>query len=346
MTDHENLLGIRANGDTGAIKRREGRIVGFVLMTALALAACSDPPPPSWSGYAEGEFVYVSSALAGRLDSVAVKVGQSVSQGAPLFQLDMESEQAAQQEAASRLGVALAQANNLDTGKRSEEVAVTQAQLTQALAAESLAANDLLRQQQLVAQGFVSKARADDAATTRQQVRARVAELSAALQVAQLPARTQERLAQRANAQAAEELLRQTQWRARQKQQSAPATALVADVFYQPGEFVPAAQPVVSLLPPANIKARFFVPEADLGSVHPGMKVTLSCDGCGTAIEAVVSRIATQPEFTPPVIYSNAQRSKLVFVVEAQPSAQDATRLKPGQPLDVRLVQVTATQVQ
>jgi HlyD family secretion protein len=108
-------------------------------------------------------------------------------------------------------------------------------------------------------------------------------------------------------------------------------------VFYQAGEFVPAAQPVVSLLPPGNIKARFFVPESDLGAIHAGQKVSLSCDGCGTPIEATISRIATQPEFTPPVIYSNAQRSKLVFMVEAQPATNEATRLKPGQPLDVRV---------
>jgi HlyD family secretion protein len=344
MMDDDKLPFDRAKDRASAIKLRVDLVTCLMLTTALVLSACSDQPTPSWSGYAEGEFVYVSSPLAGRLDRVAVTVGQTVAQGAPLFELDAESEQVAQQEAASRLGAALAQANNLDAGKRSQEVAVTQAQLTQALAAESLAANDLLRQQQLVAQGFVSKARVDDAAATRQLARARVAELVAALQVAQLPARAQERVAQRANAQAAEEVFRQNQWRSRQKQQSAPATALVADVFYQPGEFVPAAQPVVSLLPPGNIKARFFVPEADLGSVHQGMSVTLACDGCGAPIAATVGRVATQPEFTPPVIYSNAQRSKLVFMVEAQPSAQDATRLKPGQPLDVRVVQVTATQ--
>jgi HlyD family secretion protein len=93
---------------------------------------------------------------------------------------------------------------------------------------------------------------------------------------------------------------------------------------------------VVSLLPPGNIKARFFVPEAELGTISAGLRVMLSCDGCGSPISAQISRIATQPEFTPPVIYSNAQRSKLVFMVEAQPQAADATRLKPGQPLDVR----------
>jgi HlyD family secretion protein len=306
-------------------------------LAALVLVACSDKPAPAWSGYAEGDYVYVAAPLAGRLDAVAVQAGQTVVQGAPLFTLDAESEQAAQQEAAARLSSAQAQAANLEQGRRREEVAVTQAQLTQARAAETLAQSDLQRQQQLLTQGFVARARVDDAATQLGLARARVAELTAALQVAQLPARSEERAAQKANAQAASEVLHQSVWRARQKQQTAPSAARVADVFFQPGEWVGAGQPVVSLLPPGNIKARFFVPEADLGGLKPGQAVTLACDGCGAPVAATVTRVATQPEYTPPVIYSNAQRSKLVFMVEAKPSPQDAERLKPGQPLDVRI---------
>jgi HlyD family secretion protein len=310
---------------------------GIALLATCALTACADKPAAAWSGYAEGDYVYVAAPLAGRLEVVAVQAGQTVAVGASLFSLDAESEQAARQEAAARLTSAQAQAANLDQGKRREEIAVTQAQLTQAQAVETLALSDLQRQQQLVAQGFVAKARVDDATTQLGLAHARVAELGAALQVAQLPARADERAAQRANAQAASEVLHQSAWRARQRQQTAPAAALVADVFYQLGEWVGAGQPVVSLLPPGNIKARFFVPEADLARVQLGGKVTLACDGCGTAIVAKVTRVATQPEYTPPVIYSNVQRSKLVFMVEAKPAPEDAARFKPGQPLDVRL---------
>ena len=117
---------------------------------------------------------------------------------------------------------------------------------------------------------------------------------------------------------------------------SAPADAQVAETFYRLGEWVGAGQPVLALLPPTQIKARFFVPETDVATLKAGDVVQLSCDGCGTPIAARVSRIATQAEYTPPVIYSNAQRAKLVFMVEARPDAADAPRLKPGLPLDVR----------
>jgi HlyD family secretion protein len=103
------------------------------------------------------------------------------------------------------------------------------------------------------------------------------------------------------------------------------------------GEWVPAGAPVVSVLPAANVKARFFVPETELGRVRVGQGVKLACDGCGAPIDAKVSFIATQAEFTPPVIYSKDSRAKLVFLVEARPSPADAVKLHPGQPVDVTL---------
>lgn len=316
------------------------RVVGPWLASML-LGACQPPPPPGWTGYAEGDYVRVAAPLAGALAVLSVQAGQTVAAGAPLFTLESQSEAAAQQEAAARVAASVATARNADTGRRADEIAVTRAQLAQARAAAALAAAELARQQQLQAQGFVSPARIDDARTAATQAAARVAELEAALKVAALPARPDERAAARATAQAAEQALAQSRWRLAQKTQNAPASAtagtVVADTYYRPGEWVPAGAPVVSLLPPGAVKARFFVAEAELGTLKAGQAVQLLCDGCGAPIAARITRIATQAEYTPPVIYSNAQRARLVFMVEARPEAlADALRLKPGQPLDVR----------
>jgi len=73
-----------------------------------------------------------------------------------------------------------------------------------------------------------------------------------------------------------------------------------------------------------------------LASLAVGDPVTLQCDGCPAPIPAHVDRIATEAEYTPPVIYSNAQRSRLVFLAEARPDRPASAGLKPGQPLDVR----------
>jgi len=307
-----------------------------LLCPLLLVSACSEPSTTAWSGYAEGDYVYIAAPLAGQIESVAVQAGQKVAKNAVLFALDAQAEHAASDEAAAHLASARAQVANLDKGRRSDEIAVTQAQLAQAQATAVFVRSELARQQQLVTQGFISKSRLDDATTAVNQAQARVAELNAALRVAHLPARSDERRAMQATADAAHEVLRQSQWREVQKQQTAPMDALVSEVFFRVGEFVPAGQAVLALLPPQNVKARFFVPEAELAGVALGQSVWLSCDGCPAPIVAHISRIATQVEYTPPVIYSNAQRSKLMFMVEAHPDPADALRLHPGQPLDVQ----------
>ncbi|WP_404301522.1 HlyD family secretion protein [Alicycliphilus denitrificans] len=307
-----------------------------VVALALALAGCQERAAPGWSGYAEGDYLYIAPTLPGRITTLAVQAGQQVDLGAPLFTLDSEPERAQEGQARASLAAAQAQAANLASGRRPDEIAQIQAQLAQARAAAQLAQSNLARQRRLVDQGFISAATLDGLESSARQAQGRMSELEAALRVARLPGRPEERAAARAQALAASEALRHSDWSRRQKQQSAPAAAQVADTYFRAGEYVNAGQPVLALLPPANIKARFFVPEDQVATLAPGDAVRLACDGCGAPIAARISRIATQAEYTPPVIYSNAQRAKLVFLVEARPAPQDAPRLRPGQPLDVR----------
>lgn len=307
------------------------------ILAVLLLAACSRGNDAAWSGYAEGDYVYVAAPIAGTLSALQVQSGQKVRKGQPLFALDAESERAAREEAQARLAAARYQAANTDKGRRPPEVAMTQAQLVQARAQLDLARQEYARKAPLGASGAVSREEIDAARSSVQQAQARVAELEASLQVARLPARVDERAAADAQVEAARQVVRQNLWREDQKRQQAPADGVVSDTFFRPGEFVNVGQPVLSLLPPANLKARFYVAEGELARIALGQVVHLACDGCGTPIQARVSFIAPQPEYTPPVIYSNAQRSKLVFLVEARPvNVADAARLKPGQPLDVR----------
>jgi HlyD family secretion protein len=131
--------------------------------------------------------------------------------------------------------------------------------------------------------------------------------------------------------------LDKARWSFDQKQQFAPANALVQDTLYRAGEWVAAGNPVVELLPPANIKVRFFVPQAVLPRIKPGQTVSVTFDGGTHACSATVNFISTQAEFTPPVIYSRENRAKLVFMIEAKFSPADAADLRPGQPVDVEL---------
>ncbi len=311
------------------------RLLFGMLPLTLLVGACTPTPPAGWSGYVEGDYIYLSSPLGGTLTTLTVRAGDQAAQGATLFALDTDAEQAARKEGDARLNRAQAAAANLAKGRRADEVAVVRAQLTQAQAQAQQANTDLAREEQLVSQGFISPARRDSLRTLLSQAQARVNELQAQLRVAQLPARSDERAAALADTEAAGQAVKQLAWREAQKARTAPVNALVADTFFRVGEWVAAGQPVVSLLPSTQVKVRFFVAQEQLASLQLGAPVQIRCDGCKAPVAAKVSFIANRAEYTPPVIYSNAQRAKLVFMLEARPDPKDAVLFKPGQPVDV-----------
>ena len=309
-----------------------------LLFLAISLMGCqADHGKTAYQGYAEGEYVRVASPLSGTLAKLSVAQGDRVDTGAPLFVLEQENEAAARRGAEERLAQARAQLADLEKGRRPEEIAAIEAQRRQAQAALALAEANLKRAEKLVASGFQSDATLDQTNSIRDQARAGLAELDAQLKVARLASRADQIESAKAQVAAAKSALDQATWEITRKTVSAPVTGVVQDRLYLPGEFVPAGSPVVAILPPENIKLRFFVPETDLAKVRLGSRVAVGCDACGADIPATVSFVSTQPEYTPPVIYNRDNRTKLVWLVEARPASKDAARLSPGQPVDVRL---------
>ncbi|MDK2123901.1 HlyD family secretion protein [Parachitinimonas caeni] len=302
----------------------------------LGLAGCNDSPPAAWSGYVEIDPVRVAAPAAGRLMQLSVEKGAEVKLGQLLFVLDREAEQAVLDEAGARLRRGEAQAANLESGRRSEELAVITAQQKQAEAALLASESALRRQRKLAEQGFVSAGTLEGLLAQRDRDAAKVNELAQQLKVAQLAAREAERQAARADTDAGRAALAQAKWRLDQRSVLAPLAARVEQSYFKPGEWVPAGVPVLSLQAPAAIKARFYLPEAERPTLKLGDKVQLGCDSCGAPITATVSYLANQAEFTPPVIYNKDNRTRLVYLVEAQPAPADAARLRPGLPLDVR----------
>ncbi len=114
-----------------------------------------------------------------------------------------------------------------------------------------------------------------------------------------------------------------------------PADGTIQEVYYRPGETVQPGRPVIALLPPPNLKLRFFASEALLPEIKYGETVAVSCDGCEKGLTATVSFIAKSAEYTPPVIYSRDERAKLVFLIEARPAQPEKFRV--GQPVTVTL---------
>jgi HlyD family secretion protein len=268
----------------------------LALLLCLALAGCDQPKDHPWLGYAEGEDAFIAAPQAGWVAHLNVKRGDWVKAGDSLFTLDD-----------------IAQASQRDQAEAA--IAVAQSQRSAAAADLDLKRKELTRQAHLLAAG----------AGTRQSYDvARAAYDSAAAQVGQIDAQIAQARASLAGA----------SYNLSERGIVSRTTGRVQDVFFRTGEYAPAMTPVVSILPPENIFIRFFVPETEFAHIRLGQRVAIACDGCAGNIVATVTFIASEEEFTPPVIFSRDNREKLVFKIEAR--APGGLKLNPGQPVEVR----------
>ncbi|MBJ7409710.1 MAG: HlyD family efflux transporter periplasmic adaptor subunit [Phenylobacterium sp.] len=287
--------------------------------------------PPTLSGYIEGEPLYMAAPVAGTVRQVSVVRGQDVAAGEALFVVDPAQVRAQADQASAEAAAAQAQAQDARKGQRPAELAVFEANIAAAEARARDAHADLRRVQPLVRQGWYAPARLDDARAAAEAADAQVRAARKQRDAALLGAREDQVRAADARVTQAQAAVTGAAARLAEVAPRAPARARVEDVFFHPGEWAPANQPILSLLPDERIKVRFFVPERDRAAYRIGRTVRFACDGCASGLSARIEFVAPRPEFTPPVIYSREARDRLVYLVEARPSA----RLNPGQPVDV-----------
>lgn len=305
----------------------------LVLLACLP-AGCTDDTDGRYQGYVEGEYVYLSSARAGKLEQLLTEKGSTVDADALLASLECEYERQAVAKAEHSLAQGQALYADMLTGKRPEEVSMARAQLAKAKADQANASAELARVEALYRQNAVSKKELDNQRAASRSADATVVQMQKQVDVYNLPERKERIKAQQAAVEADEAALAQARWELEQKEFRAPQGALVYDTLYRVGEWVPAGSPVIQLLPPGNVKIRFFVPEKQIASLHIGNTVTVSMDGAAP-VQAKVTYVAQNAEYTPPVIYSNETRSKLCFMAEAKTDAKTAALLHPGQPVNV-----------
>lgn len=296
----------------------------------LGLAAADD----RYLGYVEGETSLIAPPSAGRLIERPVNRGDRVKKGDRLFVIDAVVAKAEVARSEAALTEAKARYENLLTGKRQEELDVIRSQQRETEAALVMAETELKRQSDLVARGYGTRQAYEQAESQARQLRSRLASLAAQERVANLAARPDEIGAAKALIVQGQANLDQARKKLEDLMPVAPEDALVENTFFNIGEWVPAGTPVLSLLPPQRVKLRFFVPEEDIARAKPGEKVSFTCDTCPPNLTASIIYISPRAEYTPPVIYSQSARSKLVFLVEARPESSE-TALPPGLPITV-----------
>lgn len=304
----------------------------FSFLSALGL---SGPGLDTYQGYVEGEYVLAAPQIAGTLEDLRVSRGQTVHAGDELFILEHASETAALAEAKAKAERAEATLDDLLKARRPPELEALKAQRDQAEAALRIATITYERDQKQLPSKAVSQATVDADKATMDQARGKLDEAEAALANGRLSIGRDDAIrAAQADVTAGRAALAQAQWRLDQKTMVAPAGGFVFDTLYRQGEFVPAGQPVVSLLPPGNIKVRFFVPESRVAGMPVGMPVQVHIDGEKDNRPAHVTYVSPKAEYSPPQLYNRDNRQRLLFMIEAVPDTAPEA-FHPGQPVDV-----------
>lgn len=295
-----------------------------------------DKGPPRYQGWVEADTIFIGPEDTGRLEKLAVSEGQQVNAGDLLFVLESRTQAADLQAAKQALDEANAKIERLQAAQqRPEEIAILEATLQRAQASLEFARQELTRTQELVRKGFATQSRADQAQSTFDQANAAAEEVQRQIVAARLGGRREDLDTARFVVGQAEARLASARAKFDRLTVQAPQAGRVQQVYYRAGEIVPNMRPVVAILPPANMKVRFFVPQPVLPALQVGDPVSLTCDGCQGGLTAQVITIAQEAEFTPPVIYSLEERQKLVYRVEARPTTPQALRV--GQPVEIRL---------
>jgi HlyD family secretion protein len=311
-------------------------VIGLAVLVGLIWFAFGreDGPEP-WLGYVEGEAIEVAAPVSGQLASLAVQRGGQVAAGQALFALNPETTAAELRRLEAQLATARAQRDDLTKARqRPAELDIARAQQAAARAEVTRTARDYQRIATLAQRGFATKVQLDAARAAAESARASLSQAQASEASGELAGRTDQIAAADAQITAAEAAIAAQQRRGAEIAPAAPIAALVEQTYFNPGEWVPANTPVVRLLPPGRVKIRFYAPQDAISALKPGSKVRVTCDGCGDPVTATVRYVAPQAEFTPPVIYSERARAKLVFLVEAFPDAR-VERLRPGLPVEV-----------
>lgn len=304
---------------------------------ASLFSACAAPAPLA-VGYVEGDFVLLAPIEVAQVDSISVRRGDRVAAGATVAEMETDDAIIAVEQADAALAQAQAQLANLQKGKRPEEIAVLDAMVRSSEADAEEKRRTLVRITDLLKRGTATQAAFDAAQTAVEVAEAAINQAQANLAVGKLPARPEEIKAAESAVKQARTALDQARWRLSKRSLAAPSAGRVDDVIRNPGDVAGPSAPVISMLPDGAVKLSLFVPETSFSSVEVGKILNVRCDGCPDGLQARISYVSPDPEFTPPVIYSLETRQKLVYLVEARPVAEFSP-LQPGQIVDVELAE-------
>jgi len=313
------------------VNKKRRVVVALTVIAVVALSAWllsrRHTGPHSVSGTIEVDEVHVASRYGGRVQKILAQEGDSLAAGQTIVELDAA-------ELRARHDYAAASLDELERGPRPAEVAAAKAEWEALLAQLDLARAEEKRARELAEQKVVSQTELDTAVS-------RTASLQQNADAAKkrhdlLAEGTRpERLAQ-ARAQLAEIDAQQ-----REMTITAPTNCVLEVLSVKVGDVLPANREVATLVMPAHLWVRIFVPETWLGQIQIGQTVSVRTDSSRDEFTGTIEQINRQAEFTPRNVQTAEDRIRQVFGVKVRlPS--DTGQLRAGMSVDVSFPDVPA----
>jgi HlyD family secretion protein len=322
------------------------KILVLVVLVAVAAAAViwwisrgdSDDGRLRASGTVEATEATLAFETGGRIDEIAVREGEPVSQGQVLARLDSAEIVARADQAAARLAAVVAQLEELRRGSRPEEIAQASAGVAEARERLADARRDREKSATLEAGGAISPEALEKARTQEGVASARVRHAEQQLALVRQGPRAERIAGGEAAVAEAEGAVAAAAAATARTALVAPHSGVVTTRHREPNEVVAPGQPVLTVMNPADRWVRIFVPENRIGAVSLGTPAEIRSDTFpDRAYRGAVVFISPEAEFTPKAVQTPEERVRLVYAVKIRIDGDAAMELKPGMPADVTL---------
>jgi HlyD family secretion protein len=316
------------------------RLGGVAIAAAVFLATgCHRRAEPNGTLTLSGNIEVVDAQLSfkvpGRVVERPVFEGDHVKTGQLIARLD-DTEQR-EQLALRRTEMAATQAAlaELEAGSRPQEIAVAEAAVHSAEAQLEQAQLDFKRQQDLLKDAAISRREYDAADAQFKVAEARRTDAQERLKLVREGPRPETIQQARARLEQTRAAIAIAETQLENTRLTAPMDGVVLSHNIEPGEFVAAGTPVVTVADTVHVWVRAYVDQTDLGRIRHGQHVAVKSDTFpGKSYDGVIGFIASEAEFTPKTVQTAKERVKLVFRIKVDVTNPN-DELKPGMPADI-----------
>ena len=244
--------------------------VACLLVLGVGFWMGTHPSEEPLYGVMQAKTVDVAAKVTGRVETLPVHEGDTVSAGQLLMTLDIPEVEAKLKEVEALKSAATARQSLVDEGARPQEIRAAKAQMQRAQAGQELAQKTFNRVHALYREGLISKQKHDEALAQKKSADELLAAAKEQYDIALTGARTQEKQAATALTAQATGGVEQVESLVKEKNVPSPIASEISRIYVEIGEVAAAGLPLATLVDLSDQWAVFNIREDDLPKITKG----------------------------------------------------------------------------